>query len=365
MATSDPDVAAKLVAEVAAKLEERKRRRDLGDGSIDDYRGLGEFSEFHLRQKARAGKVTDEWMAQSERMLRRAVAFFGVERELHTIAVRDVQRYAAHLQTTPNGRGGTLSPGSQRHCLNALSNLFRRAQAEGAVRPGYNPVGSMMDKPAPNPGEARWLEVHEVAKLIEAARTYVPNLDRGGYPYTYALLATHALTGARTSEVLGLLVDDVSFDRKAIRFRTNEFRRLKTRGSDRTVTLWPQLEEILRAHLVELERDGGAGKLLFSSLRADREQPLTDWRRMLDAVAVRAGWEPGEIRSKMFRHSYAAARLQTLDHGAPVSVYTVSRELGHASTTMVQKVYAHLGEIRHRAEVVEFPTSTGDRCRVV
>ena len=46
------------------------------------------------------------------------------------------------------------------------------------------------------------------------------------------------------------------------------------------------------------------------------------------AVAVRAGWKVGEVRSRMFRHSYCAARLQTLDHGAPVSPYAVARELG-------------------------------------
>jgi hypothetical protein len=44
---------------------------------------------------------------------------------------------------------------------------------------------------------------------------------------------------------------------------------------------------------------------------------------------MRAGWNKGEIRSKMFRHTYCSARLQTLDGGAPVSPFTVSKELGH------------------------------------
>jgi hypothetical protein len=80
----------------------------------------------------------------------------------------------------------------------------------------------------------------------------------------------------------------------------------------------------------------------------------TDIRKLLDRVAVRAGWQPGEIRTKMFRHTYCAARLQTLDHGAPVSPYVVSRELGHGSRDMVERVYSHLGMVRHRAEVVEY-----------
>lgn len=59
------------------------------------------------------------------------------------------------------------------------------------------------------------------------------------------------------------------------------------------------------------------------------------------------------LRTMRFRHTYCSARLQTLDHGAPVAVYTVSRELGHTSTAMVERVHAHLGDVRHRAEVVE------------
>jgi hypothetical protein len=69
---------------------------------------------------------------------------------------------------------------------------------------------------------------------------------------------------------------------------------------------------------------------------------------------VRAGWKTGELTTRVFRHTWTAARLQTLDRGAPVSVYTVARELGHGSEEMVRRVYAHLGTVRHRSEVVEF-----------
>jgi len=56
----------------------------------------------------------------------------------------------------------------------------------------------------------------------------------------------------------------------------------------------------------------------------------------------------------MFRHTYCAARLQTLDRGAPVSEFTVARELGHGGEAMVRRVYGHLGQVRHRAEHVEY-----------
>jgi integrase len=74
----------------------------------------------------------------------------------------------------------------------------------------------------------------------------------------------------------------------------------------------------------------------------------------LGAIAARAGWEPGAITSKMFRHTYCAARLQTLDQGAPVHPFTVGRESGHGGDSLVRRVYGHLGTVRHRAEVVEY-----------
>jgi len=150
-------------------------------------------------------------------------------------------------------------------------------------------------------------------------------------------------------EVLGLEVEDVSFDRKVITIRPYGWRRLKTKRSYRTVPLWPQPEEILRPYVFDFDRP--PGRLLFP---AEDGGMLRDIRGLLDRLGTRAGWKPGEVRAKMFRHTYCAARLQTLDHGAPVGPYTVARELGHGSTTMVEKVYSHLGTVRHRSEVVEY-----------
>ncbi len=97
--------------------------------------------------------------------------------------------------------------------------------------------------------------------------------------------------------------------------------------------LWPQLREALERYLAEHP----PSKLLFPSFRTGQEAMLTDFRKVLDAVAMRAGWEEGDIRPKMFRHTYCATRLQTLDAGAPVSTYTVAREMGHGGEAMVRR----------------------------
>jgi integrase len=115
-------------------------------------------------------------------------------------------------------------------------------------------------------------------------------------------------------------------------------------------------------------------RLLFPAQHGDGESMVSNFDGALDQVAIRAGfWEyvldrdgrqvldkagksrkRGTIRSKMFRHTYCSARLQTLDHGAPVSVYSVGRELGHGGESLVRRVYGHLGNVRHRSEVMEY-----------
>lgn len=300
-------------------------------------------------------RLTAIWLSESQKRLAAAAAYFGAQRALDTITVKDVQGWVTHLQAAANGRGATLSGGTQRHYLNALSNVFRRAQAEGAVPPGYNPVAGLMEKPQAARREARWLEVPEAAVFLEAARTVHRSKPTLAVPFAYPLIATLLLTGGRPAEVLGLQVADVSFDRRTVTFRPTASRRLKTAQSFRTVPLWPQLEAILRDYI--FGADAPPGRLLFpspASARSGQEQQLTDIRKLLDAVAARAGWAAGTIRAYIFRHTYCAARLQTLDHGAPVSPFTVGREMGHGGTALVHRVYGHLGQHPHRSEVVEY-----------
>src|SRR5690606_1402745 len=141
---------------------------------------------------------------------------------------------------------------------------------------------------------------------------------------------------------LGLEVDDVSFRLGKIYFRSNAWRRLKTKTSRRTVPLWPQLREILEAYVMERERTGGLGTLLFPSARGAGEGMIRDVRKALDAIATRAGFPSGHVKLHGLRHTYTAARIQTLDRGAPVALFTVARELGHSSTDMIEERYGHL-----------------------
>lgn len=351
-ATKDPDIAAALLVQ---RLQELEAIRSAGGRAT-----LASYAARHLELRAEAGRVSTPWLEAIEGRLRDATEHFGADRPLDSITPADVEAWALELSRRPTRRFDpsdptgkrrlTFSPGTVRHYLNALSGLYTRAESEGVVPPGFNPVSRVLDKPRGREGEARFLSVPEAALLLEAARTYRAQRADIAIPHVFEILATFLLTGGRKNEVLGLTPEDVSFDRGVITFRPNEWRDLKTKGSRRVVPLWPQLREILEPYLDPASRP--PGPLLFPSRRGSGM--IHDLRRPLKAIAERAGLDPGLLHIHAFRHTYTAARLQTLDHGAPVSVFTVSRELGHTSTSLVERIYGHVSGTRHRSEVVEY-----------
>jgi len=362
-ATDDPDLATELAAEKVKAYEKKRRSKTLT--GLAERRSLKAFSAHHLEAKAAAGRVTDRHLSDLQHRLQRAVDFFGPTTPLDAIGTADVRRFLDALAAEG------LAGGTRRHYMNALSNLYRRALSEDvALR---NPARDVLEKPSGRRSEARWMEVDEAAVFLETARRLdleleaIRRKERKHPPKkqveipVYPIVAAFLLTGLRRSELYGLdSIEDVSFDAQVIRVRPNEHRRVKTRTSRRVVPLWPQLAEILAEHVDRTRHRGG---LLFRSART--KKMITDERKALDVVTARARrlardsdvtfrFAPGEVRTKVFRHTYCAARLQTLDRGHPVSTYTVARELGHGSTAMVERVYAHLGSVRHRAEVVEY-----------
>lgn len=366
-ATTDPGVAAVVYGERLKTLEEARRLRGMGLKPVSDEKSLAEYAAEHLVRKARSGNFTARWLNDVERHLRAAVDFYGAETPLAYFERPPddlFDPWVEHLRSQSNGRGGTMSEGNVRKYLNSLGNLLTAAASAGHVR--GNAVHSYASKPTEQETEPRYLDEKEAALFLEAARTFVPDVDHGGYPWLYPLVATLLLTGGRSSEVRGLLVDDVALSLGKVYIRPNELRpRLKSKKARRTVPLWPQLEGILRAYLAERERTGGLGALLFPSTRSGGLETMLVDVPSLDPICARAGIE--RITPHGLRHSYIAGRLQTLDRGAPVSVYTVAREVGHNSTVMIERVYGHIHDRTAAGglEVVEFrmrPTrdTTGD-----
>ena len=271
--------------------------------------------------------------------------------------------------------GGNRKPGTVRHYLNALSGLYGRAQEGLYVDPQYNPVALLQEKPTGNwKGEAAFLEVADAALLLEAARILdskerlQPGSDGNRVNATlglHAIVATFLLTGGRNSEVLGLDVDDVSFDRGLVRFRPNAHRGLKTQTSLRPVPLWPQLREILQVWMFGGEQPRTEG-LLFPATSGGL---IGDLRKSLDTMGRLCGMDEGDVRTRRFRHTYCSARLQTVqrilkpgrkpdDDDAfeyvEVSKFQVQKEMGHGGAQLVDRIYGHAQRNPHRSDVVEY-----------
>ena len=81
------------------------------------------------------------------------------------------------------------------------------------------------------------------------------------------------------------------------------------------------------------------------------------------------GMEPGEVRTRAFRHTYCSARLQTVqrilkpgrdptdDDGwdfVEVSRFQVQKEMGHGGAQLVDRIYGHAQRLPYRSEVVEY-----------
>lgn len=322
-ATTDQAEALKLLA---AKIEEF-------EGTAPSGRALlGPVAQEFIRRNP--GEVSDRWLHDVQLRLTRAVEHFGTERKLTSIEPRDLREW---LNTSLSHLAGS----TQRHYLHALSGVYRYAQELGFVPLGYNPVSGLYRKPRAETKRQRtdeFFEIDEAARFLDAAR----RLD-----VYYELIATFLLTGARRSEVLGLLRGDIDFETGFVHFRPNEYRGLKRRWSERAVPLWPQLRGILEPYVQRL--DASPGDLMFPG-RADGM--ITDLRKPLREIAREANLPVPRLTK--FRHTYATARLQTTDGGKQISLWTVAKELGHKSVGRVEDTYGHPNQYRPRGEVVEY-----------
>lgn len=335
-ATKDRDEATAILS---AKLDELKQGRASVDPTLKGY------AKRHLKVKAEYR--AESTVARDERSLRNVLAYFGDDVRLSEIDVEGLTDYLAHRRQQPGSRKGTtISAQTLLHELHALSSLYKRAIAEGKA--DVNPVRRLPEKPQVKRGERTWLEPGEAARLLQEAGKQDANRHSRAVPYLRPLLATFLLTGARASEVFGMLAEDVDVENQAVHLRPNRYRTLKRDSHRRWVPLWPQLREILEAYLEAHPRTPKG--LLFPSPNGGM---LSDIRGSLSKAVDGAKIEK-RVTLHTFRHTYAAQRLQTTDHGAAVSPYTVMRELGHSSIKLIEDTYGHLTRTRHRSPVVEY-----------
>jgi integrase len=337
--THDPDVADSVFN---TRFELLKALRENGNQEVVEDPGLVDYIRRHLELKAgyRAARTVE----RDAQALNRVVAWFGETARLSDVTVKALSEYVQQRRREPGAKkGSTVAPQTILHELHALSSVMKRAVAEEYVP--ANPVGKLADKPQLNRAEAEWLEIGEAARVITSAFAVAQRSKRAA-PALGELVATCLLTGGRRNEVFGLEVRDIDLERGIVHIRPNAWRGIKSRRA-RWVPLWPQLRAILTDYL---DRTGRTDGLLFPTPSG---RMYGDLRASLSNVLDDAQVEK-HVTWHTLRHSYVAARLQTLDQGSSVSPFTVAREVGHRSLKLIEDTYGHLLHTRHRMPVLEY-----------
>lgn len=206
-----------------------------------------------------------------------------------------------------------------------MSGVFARAVAEGHL--AANPVAQLVDRPGVPKSGTKLLAPWQIALLLLSART-LPREGMGGrapYPHAHALLSFLVYSGSREDEARRMDVQDVDFNRGELHIRGT-----KTAGSDRYVPMPAPLRAVLLDHVRTLGRLSGP---LFPSAQGGR---VGSWTKSLDSIARRAGFAPGEVRTRRFRVSFASDVL-TVDGADPS---TVRHWLGHSSLALLDRTYA-------------------------
>ncbi|GAA5109284.1 site-specific tyrosine recombinase XerD [Nocardia iowensis] len=250
---------------------------------------------------------------------------------LDQVAEADVAEFTMALRT-----GGTehppLAASSVARALIAVRGLHRFAAAEGMTT---TDVAHAVKPPAPGRRLPKALPYDKVLKLLEAAGggsadhpEAAPGTDGGPRGLRdRALLELLYSTGARISEMVGLDVDDLDTEERAVVLHGKG-------GKQRMVPIGRPALAAVDAYLVRgrpllaASGKGNAGAL-FLNARGGRLSRQSAWQ-VLQTAAERAGIGAA-VSPHTLRHSFAT---HLLDGGADVRV--VQELLGHASVTTTQ-----------------------------
>ena len=237
--------------------------------------------------------------------------------DLNSVTASDLEDYVADLR-----RGG-LAASSAGRALVVARGLHKFATVEGAVAAD---VAAGVSPPKAGEKLPDTLSIEEVGLLLDACPTDTPADLRDK-----ALLEVLYATGARVSEVLGLVVDDV------VGLDDGTFIKVTGKGNkQRIVPVGSAARDAVEAYLVRGRPALSKGKThaLFLNKRGGALSRQSAWTVIKEA-AGRAGVDK-HISPHTLRHSFAT---HLLEGGADVR--TVQELLGHASVTTTQ-IYTHV-----------------------
>ena len=296
--------------------------------------------------------TTTEWLKQwlaervSDHAISPQVAYnYGKIIEHHLVpaigGVRLQDLRDANIRKLKSELFQSRRPGTVRKILGLLRQALNSAVTQELL--ARNPA-SNVPLPSPKHGkkERRALNQKEIEELLRVARNT---------PYDMVIGFAIA-TGARQAEVLGATWRAIDLERgtfhvtHTLQVMAREFRMVppKTDRSRRTIELSPTLVQLLREHRaaqnatqLELGEEWEDHDLVFPAARGrywHRAVFYEGYRELVDASEIA---RPREVNFHTLRHTAASQWFK-----ADVDPLTVSRRLGHTSTSFTMDVYGHM-----------------------
>ncbi|MGV0369372.1 tyrosine-type recombinase/integrase [Corynebacterium aurimucosum] len=269
----------------------------------------------------------------------------------HELTAAEVQQWGAQLRTgrtwlDRKDRG--VSETTARNAMRHLNSAMKWAVQEGMIP--RNPVVLPKRNDAIEPDIIPTAsQIQAVTKGLRAGGIkYTEVKKKGGKPRTNHLrpdpvladmLTLAAFTGARISELAGLLVSEVDYQGGVIRIRKQlgkeEPRRrveLKTTGSRRDIPIAAEVVQLLHRHT-----DGKEGReYLFLSSTG---RPIIHSRAAVKVRRVAEAVGAPNVHFHALRHYFAS---QLITAGVPIQ--DVAQVLGHSSPATTLAVYTHVIE---------------------
>jgi integrase len=250
---------------------------------------------------------------------------------LHSITRDDVAGWQDYLRRTPCANGNLRSPHTVNDALRNMCVVFSHLISIGAYS-GSNPFsGKLVARlPVPKP-RPKFLSRDESTATLAAS-------ERAGRDI-HLVFALGLLAGLRKSEMLNLRWRDVHWDRVdqsgdtlgCLYIWSDEGFQAKTDESQRVIPLHPTLSAILGKYRPMVERPDEY-VIKPGMLQGGKRYRWEFKRPFLDVVKPLGR----SVSVHMLRHTFASQLAMS-----GVSVYKISRWMGHSSVTTTE-IYAHL-----------------------
>lgn len=247
----------------------------------------------------------------------------GSEPHVQRVTTQHIKDYLAYLQTQKNYRSTTLS--------RSIASI--RVFFEYCVQEKY-----LSASPATyihNPKLPKKLPIYLIDSELKQLLAAPDPGDTLGCR-DFAILVSLGFTGMRRQELVGLNLDAIDLERKAIR--------VFGKGSkERLIPLNPFVIEALNRYL-EVRPAIGDPEAVFLS-RAGRRLTGRSILNIVKKYVRKAGIAKARISPHKLRHTFA-----TLLHLNDVDILEIKSLLGHASITSTQ-IYTHTNTNKLRAAV--------------